>query len=176
MLSDMPSGIKVAPTPPVSVDGEEKDRPSSYHTVGSRENDQSALQSSDLEDQSRSSPSHGAGPPEGTQTAVQSAGTDWNDGPSLSHSSEENVQSVLPATENEKGNGTPPPSPVIEEDDDIQYPEKLAVALVMSALYLSGFLVALVKYPVLQIRADLNGLANTLLGSDHHRHSYSSHY
>ena len=53
-------------------------------------------------------------------------------------------------------------------EDDIQYPSTGKLILVMLALYLSMFLVALVSQPTLHVQ---NSIANTGLGQNYHRNS-----
>ena len=85
------------------------------------------------------------------------------DEPSMAGSTEDRHVSrsvSRPETTTEK------PSDVSE--DNIQYPSTGKLILVMLALYLSMFLVALVSQPTLHVQ---NSIANTGPGQNHHRNS-----
>ena len=153
----MASKTDAIQTSPPSTNPDEKASPSSYHTVGSQEN---------------------------ARIADQSTNTGGNDRPSLDL--EETGPPSVPSIDNEKGQQQPPPSQILqaeeeeeekeEEEEGIQYPGRLTVTLVMVALYLSGFLVALVNPPHVISEQNRQGELTCSIGSYHHRHCYSSHY
>lgn len=134
--------------------------------------------STSLEDEERPSSHHTVSPQEEARTSNRSIDTGENDRPLHSPITalEENAHPFQLLPDDKQEDGPPASSSVPEEEDETQYPNKLNVALIMLALYLSGFLVALVMPPTATSgQTRMRGLISPA-GSDNHRHRNSSHH
>lgn len=147
----MDTGTKADCVSGQSIDADEKDRESSYYSSGLQETAQDSAKAQDTEDTHR--------PPISPIVVLEGNGR-------LSVASTENEKKpepLPPPSAPEEGGGGGGVEGEREEgereeedndDDETQYPSGWGVALVIFALYLSGLLVALVRFTMHGTRAD----------------------